>query len=633
MVTMSLFSRSLLIRYPLSIQSALLDDTEFTQRLGLDTASVFRFANSISAIDEQLFTAVRSAFRHSNGSSFEDRKGQKVRVYLRDATIELAVAGNDLPPISVREFSLLSPNAEDRIQTLRKIIEQCGPSAPDFSSHLKTAETRELTNAEASEILTELHQGVAVHLATAATAFLQGRAAVEDLIPGDLNFFERFCGPNPEAADVQTYVNNILPEYRRCLLSRNVSLGLDVCLVGALHHDLSPGPWLDSVSDDDVWAALDKPKFLHDPYSLLGTLDLTLRRRHDKRFHALAEDVIAALCEDALTDNDGNDVYELMPLFAQLTLHQLNTMEDGLKRAPFWKNMCAWMHGGMLARLSRNSGVDAKGMKEWIQGRITRAGVIANILDLRHEPMFSALAVTKAALRGEVLGRLARIHSQYGMAAETLPAVRSMEETLRKAEDPEMAFMSISPGPLEGNRRPQVNHTDKLLSFNRKELFTELKERPLGPVWSWLAQVAQVCRLDEEMLAAGRDAIRDALIPDHVSLRGLGLSDVLLVAISTPDIELRDAVAERLVGLADRIKSADDGAWLAQTIVLASAAVENDEEWENWLRKMLADVAVRLPLDKETLLGFISTLEAIEKVVPARAGITAKARATVIAAL
>ena len=114
--------------------------------------------------------------------------------------------------------------------------------------------------------------------------------------------------------------------------------------------------------------------------------------------------------------------------------------------------------------------------------------------------------------------------------------------------------MSVSPGPLEGNRRPQENHTEKLISAHRENLFAELKARPVGPVWLWLAQLSQACRLDADILAAGRDAIGRAVIPDDVSFGRLGLSDALLVAISTPDIELRDVVAARLVGLADRIK-------------------------------------------------------------------------------
>ena len=105
------------------------------------------------------------------------------------------------------------------------------------------------------------------------------------------------------------------------------------------------------------------------------------------------------------------------------------------------------------------------------------------------------------------------------------------------------------------------------------------------------------------------------------------------MAISTPDIELRDVVAARLVALADRIKSEEDGALIAQTAVLASAATENDEEWENWLAKTLTHIAVRLPLERDCLLGFTSGLEAIEKLLPARAGITARAKAIVTAAV
>ena len=71
---------------------------------------------------------------------------------------------------------------------------------------------------------------------------------------------------------------------------------------------------------------------------------------------------------------------------------------------------------------------------------------------------------------------------------------------------------------------------------------------------------------------------------------------------------------------------------IAQTVLLASAATENNEEWENWLAKTLTDIAIRLPLERDCLLGFTSGLEAMEPC-PARAGITARAKAIVTAAV
>jgi hypothetical protein len=394
-----------------------------------------------------------------------------------------------------------------------------------------------------------------------------------------------------------------------------------------------PWLWLESISDDDVWAALDKAKFLHDPYSLLGVLDLAFRRFHDKRFQGLVENVVDALCADTLKDNDGNDVYELMPLFADLTLHQLNRMEEGVQRAPFWKKMCAWMHGGMLARLSKNSGLDFEAIKRWIQGQATSAGIVANILDLRREPMFSAMLMTAASLRGEVLGRLAQIRTQYREDAESLPSFQRLDEVLVKARPTAMPLMCLSPGPLEGNRRPQETASAKLSASNKEDIINKLKVEPLGPVCSWLAQLAQACQIDRDILEAARSALRNMSIPKVFSLESLRFSDALLLAISIPDTELRDAIIDRLVSLVDRIKSGDDGAAVAQAVVLASAIIEDDVNWETWLGKTLADVAARLPLEKEILLGFNSILTAIETVVPARAGITAKARAITTAAV
>ena len=106
-----------------------------------------------------------------------------------------------------------------------------------------------------------------------------------------------------------------------------------------------PSPWMESISDDDVWEALNRVNYWYDPYSLLGVLDFALRRHHDKRFYELAEKVIGILRADTLTDRDGNDVYDLIPVFAQLTLDKLNLMEGGVQHIRFRGKEC--VHGCM----------------------------------------------------------------------------------------------------------------------------------------------------------------------------------------------------------------------------------------------------------------------------------------------
>jgi len=596
---MNLLSQALFERYPSSLQTTLLDDPDFNESIGLQATRVFTFSNGISMSEKQLFSAVRMALRENKDLSFEGLRGHKARIRVSAGNIEVISEGNESQPISIPQLFILSSDTPDRIRILKSIIDQCGPTAPDFSRHLQSGEAGDLTDNEVSEILAELHHGVSACVHKAAAAFHRGQASVADLVPTNLTYFERFCGPNPGTTDLQTYITDVLPAYRHALLILHLSLGLDICLLGALRQDLCPGRWLDSVSDDDVLGALKRIDFWHDPYSLLGVLDLALARHSDERFNELADKNIGLLRKNTLTDNDGNDIYELMPMFAQLVLNQLNLMEGGVERAPFWKRMCAWMQGGLLARLSRNSRLDANRMKEWIQGRISRAGVVAQMLDLRREPMFTALIMTKAALRGEVIGRLDQLHARYVNSVETLPQVQNIEKILRVPPDLDLPYMSISPGPLEGNKRPQDSHTEKPISAHKEKLLAELKSKPIGPVWSRLAQLAQVWRLDEEILVAGRDAIVHAAIPEDVGLRDLGFSDALLLAISTPDKELRDTVSARLVELADRIKTEADGTSIVETIVLASAVTENDEEWRIWLAKTFADVAVRLPLGKK----------------------------------
>ena len=221
---MSLLSQALFERYPPSIQSALVDDCDFRERIGLQTARVFTFSKTVSVKDEQLFSAVRAALRESKESSFKGLRGHKAQIRVSADNIEIIVEGSERPTVSIPELFVLSSNAPERIRCIKSIIDQCGPTAPDFSRHLKTGELRDLTDAEVSEILAELHEGVAASLHNAAAAFDQGRASVADLVPSDLTYFERFCGPDPGTTDLQKYITEVLPAYRSSLLNRHLSV-------------------------------------------------------------------------------------------------------------------------------------------------------------------------------------------------------------------------------------------------------------------------------------------------------------------------------------------------------------------------------------------------------------------------
>jgi hypothetical protein len=71
---------------------------------------------------------------------------------------------------------------------------------------------------------------------------------------------------------------------------------------------------------------------------------------------------------------DGNDTYELLPLFAKLVLNRINSLDGGALEPPCWKRMCAWMQAGFLVRLMQGISLELGSFREWIWGHQTLAG-------------------------------------------------------------------------------------------------------------------------------------------------------------------------------------------------------------------------------------------------------------------
>ena len=188
--------------------------------------------------------------------------------------------------------------------------------------------------------------------------------------------------------------------------------------------------------------------------TLLGALDIAITRQNDHRYEELAEEAVLTLIQGNYDRPDGVDVYELMPVFAELVLNRINVLENGAVRPPFWKRMCAWMQAGLLTRFTESRGVDIERFRKWSLGVQTPAGVYAKLLDLRQEPMFRASEMSRSALYEEVIGRLVVLRNRHEAAGRKVPCANEIEKAVAEISQKGSPLGWIMPGPLEGHGRP-----------------------------------------------------------------------------------------------------------------------------------------------------------------------------------
>ena len=593
------------------------------RRWGFETRRIFDLEADFAIVDQELFTAAGHVFSGAGAKSVRSTTGNEISVDLdpEDGNIVLvypgAASGNKK---KMPELTILSPDPKTRVTTLRTMLQRFGPTAPNLDRLLSDLESREPDEYELSTIFREAADGVAAVQGALLRKVEFGQPiGTLDVLPQDIAYFENFVGPRPESRDPDRYIRDALIPYRRALLDRDLSRGLDICCLGALRDDLCPGQWTVHLDDDAVWEALSTCGADGAPISLLGALDVALYRRSDERFREYAAQAVIKLCDDGFGQQQDIDFYRLLWIFTRFAVNRINLIENGSKQPGFWKRMCAWMQAQFVARaLSRApASIAMDSLEEWSMSSMALVGAYAELVDAREEPMLLFTErLPSSDLRCEVLGRLVALRSRHTNEGRCIPQLVEIDRALERAQERGNWLKCFFPGPLEGHRRP-IAPASKELANTLKEAMPDLS---LPASWHFIANASHLHALGESELGAAREAL--TRIP-HLIDKGEMQNDLLslevasIVAKTSRDTLLADAVAGAVTSVSTRASNESD-IWLILVICLqAAAAFKDHDEWFDWLEDRLAIVASCLPgPPNRSVRIFLEHLDAMETILP-----------------
>ena len=602
----------LLTRYP-----------DRTRLWGFERRRMFGLEAGFEIIDQELFTAAKHVLSEGEAKSIRLVNGKEISVDVdpEDSTIVLVHSGGGRENgKKVPDLSILSPDPQGRVATLRTMIDRFGPTAPDFGRLLSDLESREPDETELAQIFHEAAGGVAaVQSSLLRKVRLSEPLRAADVLPQDLAYFEHFVGPQPEVRDPEQYIDNILIPYRRALLDRDLRRGLDICCLGALREDLCPGEWTTHIDDDTMWDALSTIDADGAPISLLGALDIALYRQNDERFREYAARAVIKLCDDGFAQRQDTDFYQLLWAFTRFTFNRIGLIENGSNQPGFWKRTCAWMQGQFIARsLSRApTPVDMDSLEDWSMSNMALVGAYAELIDAREEPMLLFTErLPSSDLRCEVLGRLVGLRSWHESEGRSTPQSEAIDQALEQAQESGNWLKCFFPGPLEGHRRRIVPASEELVE-TLKEAMPDIS---LPASWHFIANASHLYALGESELANARDAlIRMPHFMDEGETQNnlLSLEVASIVAKASGDTLLANAVANAVTGVSTRASNEND-IWLILVICLqAAAAFKEHDVWFDWLEERLARIASCLPgPPNKSARIFLEHLDAMETILP-----------------
>ena len=610
---------------------------EFAHRCGVTLRRTFELGVA-GVVAGELFAIAKDVLATKEKKTLQDIKGTDVLVDLDKEGKNVVVKWSDAQAVShevqIPNLTLLSSSGEARVAALRDIVERLGPTASDFRPLLQVIESREITHEELTEIFDESANGVVALQARAVEKVRSGSGFTpSDTAPPSLSYFEGFAGPCAVNWEPEAYFRDVLVPYRRGLLDRNLSAGLDICCLGAMRDDLMPGSWVGSADDDAIWEALSSCWVKDNPFSLLAALDLVLYRQGDRRFRDFAADAVAALSAENLGKHDGPDMYMLLHVLAELMLNRINLVEGGAKYPGYWKRMSAWMQAGLIARalISSPSPIDIAGLQKWTRENMVVAGVYAGLVDLRAEPMVFASWITPWALRSEIVDRLNILRLRHERQGRRVPRSEEIDRVLARPADSGHTVLLGFPGLLEGHRRP-VEPLPQNVSESLEEAWVGSGK---AFAMQQLVTVSQRYALDEPTLRRAREMVKTirenaGVIDRQGHLKCLELASV--VSAATRDTGLADGIADAVIAIVPGVSRAEEIATVLQITLQAAAAYETQEAWVNWLDERLAGIATNLPAPpNESLRFFLGQLRELGTIVPIESWCHIRARTVALA--
>ena len=594
---------------------------DFARQCGFESTTVVSIGARVAVSERELFKAAESVLAGSQNVAIKDRSGRGLTVRTmsdpqRSGVLAVDWIENNGGPRSAtfEDLALLSPDVDVRRKAFERIQERLGPTARIPMSLSGAISSRKLTYDEISLLLGETGKGVRafqtrLHRKLTDKLDLQ----TSDFVPQSMAYWERLCGPKPQAQDPERYLRRVIG-LRKAMIKRDLAGGLGVSCLGALRDDLLPGQWIEGHDDDAVWDALMTVDLRYSPISILAGLDIALYRTNDERFGQFATDAINRLLDDNLGLGDDYEIHRVFHVISDFVMNALS-FADGMSAEPgYWRRMCAWMQAGLILRtcVSATSPGDLTRLAEGFKTNMPFGGEVRRAVDCREEPMVLASQLGAQSLRYEVGVRLIGLKTRHERGGRGVPMADEIMAVLDGMSDEGAPAIVPIPGPCAFHRRPEEPMPSEIIDLMAGLWSAEDNLQAL----EFLAGASQLYAVDSESVRNVENAIQLLGEVDDVQFRSVlpQVHSASVLAAAARDHQLADAVGD-LVGRLAPVMADTDVQWAVRGLLQTSAAYEEEVDCLTWLEDRFVELATGLPGSPETCLGtFLWCVEAIEPV-------------------
>lgn len=605
---------SLLILYPPSLRTAVIEDHAFRQKFDLHLAATVSFEVGIAFDRGALFQAIRIALAHARDCDLAAKDGKHWK--LEASADGRFVVKNDECQFALPDLTCLSSDREKRVDWFKAQCEQFRLVDERVAKWLSILGAREIEDEEVDELLSEIRLSPAFVAISLLESTRRSTVDVRTLVPDELGYYERLVGKS-ESERFTSYFETSVKELVRSNLRLNAFEGMKSALLMSSHSVVPKQIDQADLASESVSQVFEWLMTSGDRVSQLGAVEWGLN--HLDRYPEL-EAPITKLVGYFLKDDPEDRSGRLRLLSSLIVLVEGELARIGVMRSkePFWRRLASISHASMIERAIIASKIDASAFGDWAFKHGGRFFYAQTFVDMRREPRWLPEFVLPDQLAAEFIGRV------YAAAQSNDAKIKSPE--LRNLLFGSQASIKILfegyflhaflPGPLEGGIESRAYMPPDIEAKARSAMAADKLSLNSFAI---LVNTALIFRLGTEFAQLAAEALRRA----KYQIRNVQNSDeafglvvgLATVAAVTRTPELSGEIRILLRGLRRRPggQISRQSAW--RIGMVAAAATEDPHEWCRFVGDWITELAFE-DMKREEAAELLEWIDALCRVDP-----------------
>ncbi|MEO9963697.1 MAG: hypothetical protein ABJF07_25720, partial [Nisaea sp.] len=440
----------------------------------------------------------------------------------------------------------------------------------------------------------------------------RGELSNSALVPEEARYYHRLASNPGESTNALEYLQGVCSEHIGSLLNWNRIEGLRLSLLLSSHSQVARCIDLEAFEATEVNQVYEWLSAHGDRLSQVGGFELGVR--HVDRFPGIEPhlaDIATQISQDDPDKTSGRlYVSAHLFIFVEGSLARRGTLRSF---PPFWRRQASFAQASLIERQLVAQKVQTEDIGEWLDAGRGQYFYLQTMADMRREPRWIPDFIEPHQLRHEFVGRIVAAACEN---AEKLPlAIRALTLDGERPLAAHLTFpQSYNPGPMEGGASVPREPPDEISAEIRKNL-----EGAAGDVTTFAALVncSLVFTIGPELAGLAAKTIRDLrylLNTGRTESVFPVLSGLAMVAAATRSPELAREVRVLVRAAFRRSPDAIDAINAMRIGLLAAAAHEGRDDWQEFVGEWITEIAFSALPDDDArqVLSHIRTLVQIE---------------------